>query len=79
MNHAFGQFLRPYGMQKANYQVTVCFSPAFQTTPLVGYVTGGEATSKESRPTNGIAFTRQETYARARRAIEEKETMFTKR
>jgi len=71
VNRGLGQFLELRGMEKSNYQVTVCFSPAFQTTPLVGYVTGGAATS------NGSAFTRQETYARARRVTEVKETMFT--
>ena len=65
-------------MRGVNYQVTVRVSPTFQTTPCVGYVTGGEATSKGPRTTNGVAFTRQETYARARRAAEEKETMFSK-
>lgn len=55
----------------------VCVSPAFQTTPLVGYVTGGAATSNTPRATNGLAFTIQETYARAKRAREENESMFT--
>ena len=62
-------------MQGQTYHVTVCVCPTVQTTPWVGYVTGGAATSKGSRTASGLAFTRQERYARAMKVIEENETM----